>query len=205
VCPSSIERDCDRRTTSTGGKASVNVHVLRLTLEPKDTPVRNQGPGSRHQPSGRDPWHARSLCTVRVSISRDMRNFLLFGADFTINRSEEAQRAAIEEIVRILRRDTAPPPDVVVRARLPLRQLGMAEPASPQGLVGVSAVPSLPNTAGMSHGLVLIIALMWLLAIGLPAADAKLPSAEHMVITNEFAAFAIVLAVAWRLIDKRRK
>jgi hypothetical protein len=64
-----------------------------------------------------------------------MRDFLLFGADFTINRSEgrseEAQRAAIEEIVRILRRGTAPPPDVVVRARLLLRQLGMAEPASP--------------------------------------------------------------------------
>jgi hypothetical protein len=57
----------------------------------------------------------------------------------------------------------------------------------------------------MSHGLVLIIALMWLLAIGLPVAEAELPSAEQMAITNEFATFAIVLAVTWRLIDKRRK
>jgi hypothetical protein len=57
----------------------------------------------------------------------------------------------------------------------------------------------------MSHGLVLIIALMWLLAIGLPVAEAELPSAEQMVITNEFATFAIVLAVTWRLIEKRRK
>ena len=47
----------------------------------------------------------------------------------------------------------------------------------------------------MSHGLVLIIALMWLLAIGLPVTEAKLPSAEQMVITNEFPTFAIVLAV----------
>ena len=47
VRPSSIERDCDRRTTSTGGKASVNVHAKsRLTLAASaDTPVRNQRPG----------------------------------------------------------------------------------------------------------------------------------------------------------------
>jgi hypothetical protein len=34
VRPSSIERDCDRRTTSTGRKASVNHAKSRLTLEP---------------------------------------------------------------------------------------------------------------------------------------------------------------------------
>lgn len=64
-----------------------------------------------------------------------MRDFLLFGADFTINRSEgrseEAQRAAIEEIVRILRRGTAPPPDVVVKGQAPPPPAGHGRASKP--------------------------------------------------------------------------
>ena len=45
--PSSIKRDCARRTTSTDGRHRADVHTKsRLTLEPNaDTPVRDQGPG----------------------------------------------------------------------------------------------------------------------------------------------------------------
>jgi hypothetical protein len=48
VRPSSLKRDRDHRTTSTGETCLVNVHHAksRLTLEPNaDTPVRRQGPG----------------------------------------------------------------------------------------------------------------------------------------------------------------
>jgi hypothetical protein len=47
VRPSSLKRDRDRRTTSSGGRTPSDVHARsRLTLETTaDTPVRNQGPG----------------------------------------------------------------------------------------------------------------------------------------------------------------
>jgi hypothetical protein len=68
VRPSSPKRDCARRTTSTGGKAPVNVHAKsRLTLETSaNTPSRNKGQG------GACPDWTRAIpCNVRVDSNGD--------------------------------------------------------------------------------------------------------------------------------------
>ena len=60
VRPSSLKRDCDRRTTSTGEKCLVNVHAKsRLTLEPLRTlRSEDQGPGgSLPGPDAGHPLH----------------------------------------------------------------------------------------------------------------------------------------------------
>jgi len=51
ACPSSIKRDCDRGTTSTGGKCLVNVHAKsRLTLETLCGHSGQQTRARRHLP-----------------------------------------------------------------------------------------------------------------------------------------------------------
>ena len=61
--PSSIKRDCDRRTTSTGEKRLVNVHAKsRLTPEPLRT-LRSETKGQ----AGACPDRTRAIpCTVRA-------------------------------------------------------------------------------------------------------------------------------------------
>ena len=61
--PSSPKHDCARRTTSTGGKAPVNVHAKsRLTLETTaGTPARTKGQ------AGACPDRTRAIpCSVRA-------------------------------------------------------------------------------------------------------------------------------------------
>ena len=62
VRPSSLKRDCGRRTTSTGGKAQANVHAMsRLTLEPLRT-LRSETKGQ----AGACPDRTRAIpCTQR--------------------------------------------------------------------------------------------------------------------------------------------
>ena len=78
VRPSSPKRDCARRTTSTGGKALVNVHAKsRLTLEP----LRALRPEDKGQ-AGACPDRTRAIpCTVQavtteVSMIRNMRGMV---------------------------------------------------------------------------------------------------------------------------------
>lgn len=63
--------------------------------------------------------------------------------------------------------------------------------------------PPEADSAGIRR-LILMIAL-WLIAVGLPVAETKLPVSQQAVITNEFATVALALAVTWRLLDNRRK
>ena len=79
VRPSSLKRDCDRRTTSTGEKSRVNVHAKsRLTLEP----LRTLRPEDKGQ-AGACPDRTRAIpCKVRavtaeVSMIRNMRGMIL--------------------------------------------------------------------------------------------------------------------------------
>jgi hypothetical protein len=53
--------------------------------------------------------------------------------------------------------------------------------------------------------LILLIALMWLLAFGLPVVESQFPLTDQAITTNEFATVALALAVTWRAIDKHRK
>jgi hypothetical protein len=59
--------------------------------------------------------------------------------------------------------------------------------------------------AAGARRLILLIALMWLLALGLPVVESQFPLTDQTIITNEFASVALALAVTWRAIDKRRK
>ena len=63
VRPSSLKRDCDRRTTSTGERCLVNVHAKsRLTLEPLRT-LRSEDKGQ----AGACPGRTRAIpCPVRA-------------------------------------------------------------------------------------------------------------------------------------------
>ena len=65
VRPSSLKRDCARRTTGTGGKTPVNVHAKsRLTLEPLRT-LRSETKGQ----AGACPDLTRAIpCKVRVGL-----------------------------------------------------------------------------------------------------------------------------------------
>jgi hypothetical protein len=68
VRPSSLKRDCDRRTTSTGSNVWVNAH--EVTLEPgasTATPVRSQR--ARHEPAltGREPSPAQRSRSWRAA------------------------------------------------------------------------------------------------------------------------------------------
>jgi hypothetical protein len=67
VRPSSLKRDCDRRTTSTGEKYLVNVHAKsRLTLEPLRT-LRSETKGQ----AGACPDRTRAIpCTVQAITGR---------------------------------------------------------------------------------------------------------------------------------------
>ena len=64
VRPSSLKRDCDRRTTSTGEKRLVNVHAKsRLTLEPLRT-LRSEDKGQAGACPGRTraiPYKVRAV------------------------------------------------------------------------------------------------------------------------------------------------
>jgi hypothetical protein len=73
VRPSSLKRDCDRRTTSTGGKCLVNVHAKsRLILEPLRT-LRSEDKGQAGACPDRMraiPFKARAVTEGRGSIPR---------------------------------------------------------------------------------------------------------------------------------------
>ena len=60
--PSNLKHDCDRRTTSTGGRCLVNVHAKsRLTLEPLRI-LRSENKGQ----AGAFPGRTRAIpCKVR--------------------------------------------------------------------------------------------------------------------------------------------
>jgi hypothetical protein len=74
--PSSIKRDCDPRTTSSGGNCLVNVHAKsRLIPETStDTPVRRQGPGrSLPGPDAGHPLHSAGGQRVRAVVRNRWR------------------------------------------------------------------------------------------------------------------------------------
>jgi hypothetical protein len=78
------------------------------------------------------------------------------------------------------------------------------EVAGMQGSTPGTATASQVGAADLRRRLTLFIALVWLLAIGLPLAEAELSAGQQVVVTNEFATAALALAVTWRLIDDRK-
>ena len=51
----------------------------------------------------------------------------------------------------------------------------------------------------------MVLVLVWLLTFGLPAAQQVLPAKAQSVLTNDYATFAIALAITWRILDKRER
>ena len=89
VRPSSIKRDCDRRTTSTGEQCLVDVHAKsRLILEPLRT-LRSEDKGQ----AGACPERTRAIpCKVRVRLIPD--GLRRVDSNGESNSSDQRQAAA---------------------------------------------------------------------------------------------------------------
>jgi hypothetical protein len=79
------------------------------------------------------------------------------------------------------------------------------DPEITEGLEKASNTILRVGVAGMSPGLLLLLVLTWLIAVGLPVAQAELPEAGQIVATNEVATVGLALAITWRLLDTRGK
>jgi hypothetical protein len=96
------------------------------------------------------------------------------------------------------------PPIVTVTATFPVRVIEAADygTATEDARVEVRRDARL---AGLNAGQVLVLVLVWLFTFGLPAAQLVLPPKAQSVLTNDYATFAIALAITWRILDKRER
>jgi hypothetical protein len=67
-----------------------------------------------------------------------------------------------------------------------------------------AAASGAAGTSGLSPSALLIVILVWLVALGLPLADAELPARDQGVVTNELATVGLALAATWRALDKSK-
>ena len=58
--------------------------------------------------------------------------------------------------------------------------------------------------AALSDGEIVFLVLVWLYAFALPWFATRLPPEYHAMLTDDYATFAIALAITWRLLDKKR-
>jgi hypothetical protein len=67
-----------------------------------------------------------------------------------------------------------------------------------------AAASGAASTGGLSPSALLIIILAWLVALGLPLAEAGLSARDQGVVTSELATIGLALAATWRALDKSK-
>lgn len=67
-----------------------------------------------------------------------------------------------------------------------------------------AAASGAASTSGLSPSALLVIILTWLIALGLPLAEAELSARDQGVVTSELATIGLALAATWRALDKSK-
>lgn len=80
----------------------------------------------------------------------------------------------------------------------------LSSPASTKALEQMSGRLRKTGVTRLSPGVLLIMVVMWLIAVGLPAVETALPPRDQSLITNELATIGLALAIT-DLISKRKK
>jgi hypothetical protein len=120
-------------------------------------------------------------------------------AEFDASHIMEAVRSEVAQLLAELGLILAEPAEAVVQA-----VSIAADPEKTEDLERASAKIRSAGVVGMSPGMLLLFVFMWLVALGVPVAQAELPTMDQAVGTNEMATVALALALTWRIIDKRR-